>query len=267
MNIQTRSTPAQGLPDYSELSHGVCRRLWTVHDLERMAAIGILHEDDHTELIHGRVIVKDPRPDGSKTFPPPVPWPDDLPPDLAEGVHGRRWTADELERLTRAQIIGRNERVELVGGEIVTMAAKGARHEILRNDLFAQWVRQLPNDLKLRSETPLRLAPREEPEPDLILHPTSISLPDVRGDTVLLVVEVSDWSLSYDLEVKSLLYASIGVREYWVIDAKTLTTTVFQRPGSGTTGYASRHEAPGSIQVVPAAAPALAIRLADLSLD
>ena len=84
MNIQARSTRL----DFSELSHGVRRRLWTVHDLERMAEIGIVHEDDHTELIGGRVIVKDPRPAGSSTFP----WPDDLP----EGVHGRRWTADEL---------------------------------------------------------------------------------------------------------------------------------------------------------------------------
>ena len=77
---------------------------------------------------------------------------------------------------------------------------------------------------------------------------------------MLLVVEVADSSLSYDLEVKSLLHAHYGVREYWVIDAKTLTTTVFQHPDAA--GYVDRSEVPGSVQLLPAVAPDLAIRLA-----
>jgi Uma2 family endonuclease len=35
---------------------------------------------------------------------------------------------------------------------------------------------------------------------------------------VLLLIEVSDATLRYDLEVKARLYATHGIPEYWVID-------------------------------------------------
>lgn len=35
---------------------------------------------------------------------------------------------------------------------------------------------------------------------------------------MLLVVEVSDIYLSYDLRTKATFYARVGVREYWVVD-------------------------------------------------
>jgi len=34
----------------------------------------------------------------------------------------------------------------------------------------------------------------------------------------LLLIEVSDTTLRYDLNVKARLYATHGVREYWVVD-------------------------------------------------
>jgi len=52
---------------------------------------------------------------------------------------------------------------------------------------------------------------------------------------VLLVVEVADSSLAYDLGTKVPLYARHGIAEAWVIEAVSRRTQVFRHPAGG--GY------------------------------
>ena len=176
----------------------------------------------------------------------------------------RRFTADELEAMDRAGVIGPEERVELIDGEIIAMAAKGARHEDLRNELCVFWARRLPFELKFAEEPAFRLDAHTEPEPDIIIFPDRLRTSEVRGDTVLLVVEVSDSSLSYDLMVKAPKYARFGVREYWVIDAATHETHIHRGPGPD--GYTDVAVFPGTDVLTPLLVPALAVRLGDLRL-
>ncbi|HRD74532.1 MAG TPA: Uma2 family endonuclease [Hyphomicrobiaceae bacterium] len=177
----------------------------------------------------------------------------------------RLWTVGDVERMLAAGIVSERDRLELIGGELIAIAPKGARHEIVRNELVLFWARRLPTDLKFAEEAPLRLGDYDMPEPDLILFPASLRVPDVRAETVLLVVEVSDSSLSYDIEVKAPRYAAAGVREYWVIDPTTLVTYVHRDPGPD--GYASKEERPGSARLEPHLVPALAVSLASLDVD
>ena len=44
---------------------------------------------------------------------------------------------------------------------------------------------------------------------------------------VLLVIEISKSSLGYDRGRKAQIYAALGVREYWAIDAASLETRIF----------------------------------------
>ena len=53
-----------------------------------------------------------------------------------------------------------------------------------------------------------------------------------------------------------------GVREYWVINARTRVTLVHRDPAA--TGYGSVTEVPAGAIATPLLAPELAIRLADL---
>jgi Uma2 family endonuclease len=177
----------------------------------------------------------------------------------------RRWTADELEQMVRAGVIHEEERVELIDGEIITMAAKGNRHEIVRSELVVHWARRLPHEIKFAEKPAFRLADRQEPEPDIILFPSNFYVPDVRGDTVLLVVEVSDTSISYDLRIKAPLYSAFNVREYWVVDARTLVTTVHRQPAPD--GYSDVREYRPADLITPIAVPPLALRLADLGVE
>ena len=120
-------------------------------------------------------------------------------------------------------------------------------------------------DLKIASETPLRLGQHDAPEADLIVVPGRLLAPGVRADTVRLVVEIADSSLPKDLNTKAPRYAAAGVREYWVIDASSLLTTVHREPRPDGE-YAYRDEVQATQMLVPTLAPSLAVRLADLSL-
>jgi Uma2 family endonuclease len=158
------------------------------------------------------------------------------------------------------------EPFELIGGDLVAMAAKDRRHEVIRTELSLYWGTRLGRDLKTASETPLRLGKHDAPEPDLIVFPANLKAPDVRADTVLLVVEVASSSLPRDMHIKAPRYAAAGVREYWVIDANAYVTIVFRDPRpSGEYGH--RQEVQATDRLVPALVPALAVRLADLGLD
>lgn len=89
---------------------------------------------------------------------------------------------------------------------------------------------------------------------------------EVRGDTVLLVaeveVEVADTSLRVDDDVKAPLYAHFGVREYWVINARSLITTIYREPTSA--GYGLKRDVSGDELSTTMLAPSLAVRLGDL---
>jgi Uma2 family endonuclease len=184
---------------------------------------------------------------------------------VADGLPRRAFTVDEVARMVDAGILREPEPFELIGGELVAMAAKDRRHEVLRTELALYWGVRLGGDLKVASETALRLGKHDAPEPDLIVYPKTLKAPDVRADTVLLVVEVADSSRPADLGTKVPRYAAAGVRECWVVNARSHITTVFRKPHpSG--AYGDRRELPATEMLVPTLAPSLAVRLADLDL-
>jgi Uma2 family endonuclease len=183
----------------------------------------------------------------------------------AEGLVRRRFTVAEIESMIAKGIIGEDERIELIGGEVVAMAPKGVRHEAIRNELAFHLARRCPADLRVASEAPLTLAADEFVEPDLFVHTRSVRLADVRGDTTLLVVEIADSSLAYDLDTKAGIYAVCGVREYWVVNARTLETRVHRQPSAA--GYGNVNNMPAGARLTPHLAPDLSISLSDLDLD
>lgn len=184
---------------------------------------------------------------------------------VADGLPRRAFTVDEVERMVEYGVLREPEPFELIGGEFVAIAAKDRRHEVIRTELGLYWGDRRARDLKVVSETPLRLGTHDAPEPDLIVFPASLLAPDVRADTVLLVVEVANSNLLEDLDIKAPRYAVAGVREYWVIDANSLATIVHREPGPNGE-YAHRREHASTETLVPLLAPGLAVRIADLGL-
>ncbi len=251
MNIVAR-------PFEPDIASGLPRRRWTVDELDHMRRIGIFAEHEKVELIAGDILINTDRmPEGARVR------------DLAsgrrlKGVVRRLWTADELEKLLEAGILHEDDGLELIGGDLVIMSPKGNRHELLRNKLILNWARRLPGDISFAEETPLKLAPQNEPEPDIILFPEALDVTELDGSTVLLVVEIADSSLKVDRTSKAPLYASFGVREYWVIDAKTMAT--FVHLGPARSGYRKEIKVKRNEVLTPTLVTTLSVRLADLGI-
>ena len=183
----------------------------------------------------------------------------------AEGLPRRRFTVAELEQMTAAGILEEDERIELIGGEIVPMSPKGNRHEILKAALTVYWARKLPADLMLVTETTFRLSTDTYLEPDFVFYPKATGIPGLSAATARLVVELADSSLGYDLGRKAIFYAGFGIAELWVIDAVRLETHVHREPAPDS--YRSVTAFGPDQRLVPQAETALAVTLAELDLQ
>jgi Uma2 family endonuclease len=182
----------------------------------------------------------------------------------AEGLPRRRFTVVELEQMTAAGILLEDERIELIGGEIVPMSPKGSQHEILKTALLLYWAKRLPPEFLFTPETTFRLTPDTYLEPDFVVYPKAAGIRGLTAASAALVVEIADSSLGYDLGRKAGLYAGFGIAELWVIDAVRLATHVHRDPAAD--GYRSVVEIATDARVEPAAVAALAVTLGELEL-
>ncbi len=188
------------------------------------------------------------------------------PTQAAEGLPRRAWTADEIKAMVRAGIIAETERIELIGGEVVTMSPKGNRHELVKHALQEFWVpRVVGTQTTLITETTLWISDKNFIEPDFVFWPRSVRLADLKPDGIDLIVEIADTSLAYDTGRKAALYAGFGLREYWVIDATALTTRIHRIPDGA--AFTSIAEYAGDIVVTPSTHPGLAVQLAALEIE
>jgi Uma2 family endonuclease len=190
--------------------------------------------------------------------------PRDLITNAAEGLPRRRFTVAELERMTEAGILGEDERIELIGGDVVVMSPKGIEHEMLKASLLMDWSLRLPVDTTFAVATTFRLATDTYLEPDFVFFPCSSGIRGLAAATAKLVVEIADSSLGYDLGRKAALYAGFGIVELWVIDAVKLVAHIHRDPQRQ--GYVSVTEHAPNARLVPQALPGLAVTLGELEL-
>src|SRR5215218_7227158 len=125
-------------------------------------------------------------------------------------VKRHTFTAEEYRAMAEAGVLGEDDRVELVGGEIVDMAPIGSRHLACVVALSHLLVEASGGRFFVSVQNPVRLGERNEPQPDLSLlgrRPRPEASAPPGPEDVLVVVEVSDTTLSYDKNTKLPLYA------------------------------------------------------------
>lgn len=145
----------------------------------------------------------------------------------------KRFTLNEYHRLAELGFLGENDRVELIRGQIVEMTAKGTAHEVCITKLLRELPKLIGDRATLRCQSPLVLPTDSEPEPDLTIVRNRaddyLSSHPKPADT-LLVIEISDSSLSYDQEIKLPLYAEAGISNYWIFDLVENHLEVYSEP-------------------------------------
>lgn len=148
----------------------------------------------------------------------------------------RRITVDQYYDMARSGLIAPDARVELIEGEVVPMAPIGDRHGSAVEELDELLHRAVAGRARVRCQMPVRLGEFSEPQPDLtVMRPRTgrndRSHPSAAD--VFLIVEISDSTLRYDLDVKVPLYARHGVPEVWVIDLKHGRVHFYRSPFEG----------------------------------
>jgi Uma2 family endonuclease len=177
----------------------------------------------------------------------------------------RLFTVAEYYRMAEAGILGEDDHVELIEGEIIQMSPIGPRHSGGVGRLTSLFSRIFGASAIVWVQNPVRLGERCEPEPDLALlkpradfyasaHPTSAD--------VLLVVEVADSSVDYDRGVKAPLYARSGIPEYWLDDVGQQHVTIYREPTPD--GYAVVRVARRGETIRPVMLPDLEVAVDDI---
>lgn len=174
-------------------------------------------------------------------------------------------SAEEYLRMGEAAVFAPEMRLELIDGEIIEMAPIEGPHMARVNILTRLFVERAGANAIVSVQNPLVIADRSVPQPDLaLLRPReddyARSLPTVAD--VLLVVEVADTTLSFDLRRKMPLYARCGVAEAWVVDVNGRAVHVFREPGA--TGYANSFAVEPGRKIASMALPEVFIEVAEL---
>ncbi len=155
---------------------------------------------------------------------------------MAVKLERRAISVAEYHKMWEAGILGEDERVELLNGELINMSPKGSKHAaylgLLMNLLFPL----LPEYLALRVQDPVVLSDFSEPEPDIAIvkrkedfyvnaHPS--------GSDIYLIIEIADKSLNFDREYKRKHYAESSILVYWITNIQDEEIEIFQEPADG----------------------------------
>ncbi|BCV20804.1 Uma2 family endonuclease [Moorella sp. Hama-1] len=180
-------------------------------------------------------------------------------------VARRRFTVDEYYQMARAGILGEDDRVELIEGEIIEMVPIGTRHAACIRRLLHIFSTKIGDNALVDTQNPLRLGQKSEPQPDLMLlklRDDYYATSHPRPEDVLLLVEVADTSVAYDREVKINLYARGKIGEVWLVNLQTHQVTAYRLPSPS--GYIEAKEYERDDHIAPLAFPGLNIPVRDI---
>jgi Uma2 family endonuclease len=158
----------------------------------------------------------------------------------------KRFTLTEYHRLIELGFLTESDRVELIRGELVQMAAKGTPHSVCNTKLVRALDRLVGDRAVVRAQEPIILPADSEPEPDVAIvrgQPDDYLSNHPYPNDILLVIEVSDSTLAYDHTVKLSLYAEAHIQNYWMVNLVANQLERYSQPyqdNQGNFGYRLR---------------------------
>jgi Uma2 family endonuclease len=177
----------------------------------------------------------------------------------------RRLSVQDYHQMAESGILQPDERVELLAGQIIQMAAKGTAHRAAVSRIENLVRNRLGNQVLLRFQDPIRLDDYSEPEPDMaIVHPDPNYYEDHHPNPseVFWLIEVSDSTLKFDRETKAPAYSGSGIPEYWVLDDNLRKLHIYRLPDAN--GYQSEMVLSESLTIAPLAFPDCTIAVKEM---
>lgn len=148
----------------------------------------------------------------------------------------RLLAVDQYHKMISAGILTKEDRVELLRGEIIEMSPLGSLHAAAVRRLDRVLNRKLIDEVLVSVQCPIQLDDLSEPEPDLAIlvnRDDFYELGHPKAHEVLWVVEIADSSLQKDRYVKSPMYAEAGIPVYWIVNLTDKQIEIHERPENG----------------------------------
>jgi Uma2 family endonuclease len=174
-------------------------------------------------------------------------------------------SVEEYLRMGEGKVFAPDARLELIEGEIIEMAPIGPPHAGIVAILSRLLWRAAGDRAVVWAQNPIRIGERSMPQPDVALlkpRPDTYARSHPRVADVLLVIEVSDTTLRFDVATKVPLYAGAGVVEAWVVDVENAAVEVFRDPAES--GYRTSFTVTGDGCVSALALAGVDITVSDL---
>ena len=184
--------------------------------------------------------------------------------DMGTAIAARRFNVKEYHKLAEAGILGEDDRVELLDGQIMVMAPIGENHRTVVDLLAELFADQRKGRYCVAPQNPILIDDQDEPQPDLVLYDRSAIGRHPAPQDVFLLVEVADTSLNYDQTSKIPVYASAAIKEVWIVDLTNCSIQTYRdaQPASRRYGNVETHDRTSWVSTV--AFPDVRVRLNDL---
>lgn len=174
----------------------------------------------------------------------------------------RLLTVQDYHRMVESGILAADERVELIEGQLLKMAAKGTAHSAAVTRIERVLSQRLAALLRLQD--PVQLSDFSEPEPDVAI--VQIDLLDYEDHhptpaEIFWLIEVADTTLKRDRELKAPTYGRSQILEYWILDLQERRLWVFRQPGAE--GYGREQILAESETIAPLAFPDCLIQVGE----
>lgn len=144
-----------------------------------------------------------------------------------------RLTINDFLALDAAGVFADKGKFELIEGEVYQMSPVHAPHASAILHIGSQLltlVSRVDEVLNVLSPVSVKLGDHSLPEPDLVVVRGPIPEKFVDGRTIVIVVEIAQSSLRYDLDTKVSLYADAAIPEYWIFDLAGRVVHQFAQP-------------------------------------
>jgi Uma2 family endonuclease len=179
-----------------------------------------------------------------------------------------RLTSSQYHRMIEGGILAEGDRLELIRGEIIDMSPIGRKHNACIARLAEAFFTKLYSKAIVWVQSSIHLDDGSEPQPDLVLLKPRSDFYEGGTPTprdTLLIVEVSDSSISYDRDVKMPLYAEARLCEFWLVDLNDRTLVSYTVPAPDGYAIARRYRSGESIPIQ--SFPEVAIAWSDIFGD